>query len=185
MTRHSPIAAQTDSSAADWVTGANDPSRRCRRSMTPDLFPVAGAWDAIHRSDPKGGSHGRKPERRSARRTTTHGAHRRNRPCSAVSSDAECSAARLVKAAVLTGREKGISVGLFRPVSLWPFPYQPLRQLARKSRKFLVVEMNLGQMVEDVRLAVEGASPVSFYGRPGGGVPTPEEILGVVKKLIK
>ena len=95
------------------------------------------------------------------------------------------SAARLARAAVLAGLEKGISVGLFRPVSLWPFPYQPLRQLARKSRKFLVVEMNLGQMVEDVRLAIEGASPVSFYGRPGGGVPTPEEILGVVKKLIK
>ncbi|MBU2495831.1 MAG: 3-methyl-2-oxobutanoate dehydrogenase subunit beta, partial [Candidatus Omnitrophica bacterium] len=95
------------------------------------------------------------------------------------------SAARLVRAAVMAGRGKGMPIGLFRPVSLWPFPYQPLRQLAGKSCKFLVVEMNLGQMVEDVRLAVEGASPVSFYGRPGGGVPTPEEILGVVKKLIK
>jgi len=95
------------------------------------------------------------------------------------------SVARLARAAVLAGREKGISVGLFRPVSLWPFPYQPLRQFASKSRKFLVVEMNLGQMVEDVRLAVEGASPVSFYGRPGGGVPTPEEILRVVEKSIQ
>ena len=95
------------------------------------------------------------------------------------------SVARIAKAAVLDGREKGISLGLFRPISLWPFPYQPLRQLAGKSRKFLVVEMNLGQMVEDVRLAVEGASPVSFYGRPGGGVPTPEEILGIVNKSMQ
>lgn len=94
------------------------------------------------------------------------------------------SVARLAKAAVLAGREKGISVGLFRPVSLWPFPYQPLRRLAGKSRKFLTVEMNLGQMVEDVRLAVEGVSPVSFYGRPGGGVPTPEEILKIAQNLI-
>ncbi|MFH0795453.1 MAG: 3-methyl-2-oxobutanoate dehydrogenase subunit VorB [Candidatus Omnitrophota bacterium] len=96
------------------------------------------------------------------------------------------TSARISKAAVLAGREEGLPLGLFRPISLWPFPYQALRRLAgSRKRKFLVVEMNLGQMVEDVRLAVEGRCPVSFYGRPGGGVPTPEEILKVARKLIQ
>lgn len=95
------------------------------------------------------------------------------------------TSARISKAAVLAGREEGLPLGLFRPISLWPFPYQALRRLAEsRKRKFLVVEMNLGQMVEDVRLAIEGKCPVSFYGRPGGGVPTPEEILKVARKLL-
>ncbi len=93
------------------------------------------------------------------------------------------SCARITRAVVLAGRKEGLRLGLFRPISLWPFPYGPLASLAARKRHFLVVEMNLGQMVEDVRLATGGRVPVSFYGRPGGGVPTPEEISEVVAHL--
>jgi 2-oxoglutarate ferredoxin oxidoreductase subunit alpha len=66
---------------------------------------------------------------------------------------------------------------LHRPVSLYPFPSDRLAELAERARGFLVVEMNAGQMVEDVRLAVNGRAPVAFYGRMGGVVPLPEEVL--------
>jgi len=94
------------------------------------------------------------------------------------------TSARIAKAAVKAAREKGMKVGLLRPVTLFPFPDRPFREAAVKSKKFLVVEMNLGQMVEDVRLAVEGRRPVEFYGRPGGGVPTPGELLKVIQKAL-
>jgi 2-oxoglutarate ferredoxin oxidoreductase subunit alpha len=91
--------------------------------------------------------------------------------------------ARTVKTAVKKARKLGIKVGWFRPISLWPFPYAALTRLAEEPRVFLTVEMSSGQMVEDVRLAIGGQSPVLFYGRMGGGVPTVEEILDQVKKL--
>ena len=68
-------------------------------------------------------------------------------------------------------------VGWIRPITLWPFPSEQVNRAAKESRTFLVVEMSMGQMIEDVRLAVEGKAPVKFHGRPGGGVPTVEEIL--------
>ena len=68
-------------------------------------------------------------------------------------------------------------MGLFRPISLWPFPEPQLRELAKQMRGILVVEMSAGQMLEDVRLAVEGRCPVAFYGRMGGVMPLPDEIL--------
>jgi 2-oxoglutarate ferredoxin oxidoreductase subunit alpha len=74
---------------------------------------------------------------------------------------------------------------LFRPISLFPFPEQRLADLAKTARGFLVVEMNAGQMVEDVRLAVNGLAPVEFYGRMGGVVPLPDEVLSAIEKLIK
>jgi len=74
-------------------------------------------------------------------------------------------------------REKGLKVGLLRPMTLYPFPSAILRKLAESVDAFLTVEMNAGQMVEDVRLSVEGKKPVYFYGRMGGMIPTPEEIL--------
>jgi 2-oxoglutarate ferredoxin oxidoreductase subunit alpha len=92
------------------------------------------------------------------------------------------TAARISKAAVRSAREGGMKVGLIRPVTLFPFPDKPFAAAAGKAKKFLVVEMNLGQMVEDVRLAVDGRRPVEFYGRPGGGVPTPGELLKVIKR---
>ncbi len=95
-------------------------------------------------------------------------------------------AARIARAAVKTAAENGAKVGLIRPITLFPFPEEAFEMAAasRKLRRFLVIEMNNGQMVEDVRLAVRGKKPVEFYGRPGGGVPTPGELLKVIMKAL-
>ncbi len=87
------------------------------------------------------------------------------------------SAARIAQSAVKAARERGIRVGLFRPVTLWPFPYARLRALTHRTRRVLVVELNAGQMLEDVRLAVAPGATVEFFGRMGGLVPMPEDIL--------
>jgi len=86
------------------------------------------------------------------------------------------SAARVCRTAINVLAAQGVHVGLFRPITLYPFPYRPLRELSERMRKLMVVELSLGQMVEDARLAVEGRCPVEFYGRAGGVVPTPEEV---------
>ncbi len=91
---------------------------------------------------------------------------------------------RICKAAVQRARADGLKVGLIRPISLWPFPSQIISQaISLRAKIFLVVEMSNGQMVEDVRLAVEGKAEVKFYGRSGGGVPTEEAVLEEIKKL--
>ncbi len=83
-------------------------------------------------------------------------------------------------------REAGYRVGLLRPVTLYPFPYEPLAGLAAQVQGILTVEMNAGQMVEDVRTAVEGRVPVEFYGRMGGMIPSPEEVLEqLLTRLVK
>jgi 2-oxoglutarate ferredoxin oxidoreductase subunit alpha len=89
-------------------------------------------------------------------------------------------AARIAKGAIKRIREQGLKVGLIRPVSLWPFPHKVIKEFAKKVGHFFVFEMNMGQMVEDVKLALEGGSEVHFYGRPGGIVPTPLEISRVI-----
>jgi len=86
------------------------------------------------------------------------------------------SAARVCRTAVKLLAEQGVHVGLFRPITLYPYPYRPLRALSERMKKLMVVELSLGQMVEDAHLAVEGRCPVEFYGRAGGVVPTPEEV---------
>ncbi len=91
--------------------------------------------------------------------------------------------ARIARAALDQARERGLEVGLFRPISLWPFPYDALKVAARSARRVLVVEMSLGQMVEDVRLAIGDAKPVHFHGRTGGMNPAPREILDEIVKL--
>jgi len=92
------------------------------------------------------------------------------------------SMARLSRQVVNSLREEKVGAGLLRPITLWPFPREIIRKLAEKVRFFFVVEMNAGQMVEDVRLSVEGRVPVHFYGRMGGGVPTPLEVLEKVRE---
>ncbi len=92
-------------------------------------------------------------------------------------------AARIVRGAVNKAREEGIKVGWIRPITLWPFPTEQISKAADEFRIFLTVEMSLGQMVEDVKLAVTGKAPVLFYGRAGGGVPTVDEILDKIKEL--
>ncbi len=95
------------------------------------------------------------------------------------------TAGRIAQTAVKQARAQGLPVGLFRPVSLFPFPEQRLHELARQVRAMLVVEMNAGQMVQDVRLAVNGQVPVEFYGRMGGIVPFPDEVLDAIQRLVK
>ena len=97
------------------------------------------------------------------------------------------SSARISSAVVELAREQGIKVGILRPITLDPFPVKPIADLAARGVKgFLVAELNAGQMVEDVRLAVDGKTPVEHYGRMGGMLFTPEELLQVLKdKLIK
>lgn len=85
--------------------------------------------------------------------------------------------ARICKNVVRSAREKGIKAGMIRPKTVWPFPNEAFYQAAERARYILCVEMSMGQMVDDVRLAVNGRCPVAFYGRTGGVVPTPEEIL--------
>lgn len=91
--------------------------------------------------------------------------------------------ARVVQAAVKEAREEGIKVGCFRPVTLWPFPDQALKRLAKTTKAFLDVEMSMGQMVDDVKLAIECQRPVHFYGRTGGVIPEPSEILEQIRKI--
>ena len=92
--------------------------------------------------------------------------------------------ARICQKAMDIAREKGIKAGLLRPISLYPYPYQRLEELASQVKFMLSVELNSGQMVEDVRLAVKGKVPVSFYGRLGGMLPNPEEIVQQLEILI-
>jgi 2-oxoglutarate ferredoxin oxidoreductase subunit alpha len=90
--------------------------------------------------------------------------------------------ARIAQSAVEAAREKGLRVGLLRPQTLWPFPMPRLAALAEHVQQILVIEMNAGQMLEDVRLAVNGKVAVKFYGRMGGVIPMPEEILEVIEQ---
>jgi len=95
------------------------------------------------------------------------------------------TAARVCKTALERLAEKGIQVGMLRPITLWPYPYEPIRRLAEKIPRILVVELSLGQMVEDVRLAVEGRCPVRFYGRTGGIIPTPTEVAAEAERVAR
>ena len=93
------------------------------------------------------------------------------------------ASARVARSAVNAAREKGIRAGLFRPVTLWPFPVDGLRATLGTAKAYLDVEMNMGQMVDDVRLVVEGRAPVEFLGRAGGMIPTPEEVLARIEEI--
>ena len=93
------------------------------------------------------------------------------------------SSARIALGAMAAAREGGMKVGLLRPIGLWPFPSAPIAELAERVKGILVVEMSSGQMLEDVRLAVEGRTPIHFTGRMGGGVPTERAILEALKEL--
>ena len=94
------------------------------------------------------------------------------------------SAARIAEKAIEIAREEGIKAGLFRPITLWPFPEKQLREAAHGKRGVLVVEINAGQMIEDVRLSVNGEEPVEYFGRLGGIVPEPDEIVKAIKEKL-
>jgi 2-oxoglutarate/2-oxoacid ferredoxin oxidoreductase subunit alpha len=94
--------------------------------------------------------------------------------------------ARICKTVIDDLKPEGMRIGLFRPISLYPFPLHPIMALANQPsvRKFLTVEMSMGQMVEDVERAVQGKKPVHFYGRAGGIVPSPEEVTAEIRRLV-
>lgn len=92
--------------------------------------------------------------------------------------------ARVLKEAVDAGRAEGMRVGLLRPITLYPFPSAEIRRLASHAQAFAVVELSTGQMVEDVRLALEGRRPVEFYSRVGGNVPSTDAVLGFVREAL-
>lgn len=94
------------------------------------------------------------------------------------------TAARVAASAVEEAREEGLPVGIVRPITLFPFPRDFIRDAAKRVESFLVLELSSGQMVEDVELAVLGRAPVEFYGRMGGVVPSPEEYLEEIKKRL-
>ena len=94
-------------------------------------------------------------------------------------------ASRVAKNAVAEARAQGIKVGLIRPITLWPFPTKALRAAADKVKSFISVELSMGQMIEDVRLATESKRPVSLCNRAGGMIPTPDEVLAAISKAEK
>lgn len=92
--------------------------------------------------------------------------------------------ARIVNNVIKMAKKEGIKVGLIRPITLWPFPVKEFEKYGEVPKAFLSVELNAGQMVEDVRLAVNGKRPVHFYGRMGGMIPTQQEILDQIKQIL-
>ena len=95
------------------------------------------------------------------------------------------SAARISEKAIEIAREQGLKVGLFRPITLWPFPAKEIERMALGRKGILVAEINAGQMIEDVKLAVNGEEPVAHFGRLGGIVPEPEEIVEAIRTSFK
>ena len=94
-------------------------------------------------------------------------------------------AARVAKNAVVAAREEGIKVGLIRPITLWPFPKKPLLAAADKVKGFISVELNMGQMIEDIKLATECKKPVSLCNRAGGMIPSPDQVLEFIRNAQK
>ena len=95
------------------------------------------------------------------------------------------ASSRVSRSAVNTARAEGIKVGMVRPITLWPFPDKAIKATLPTAKQYLCVEMNMGQMVDDVRLVVQNEKPVSFFGRTGGIIPTPQEVLDEIRKLAK
>ena len=93
------------------------------------------------------------------------------------------TSARVAKTAIQIARSQGLKVGLFRPITLYPFPSQALLDLSQRTKKFISVEMNTGQMVEDVKLSVARDADVHFYGHPPGSPPVPEEVFEAIKNV--
>lgn len=92
---------------------------------------------------------------------------------------------RISKNAIMDARKKGIKVGMIRPITVWPFPKQALLNASKNVKSFLTVELNMGQMVDDVKLAINCSKPVYFYGRTGGVIMTPDEIVEQLEKIQK
>ena len=90
--------------------------------------------------------------------------------------------ARIVKGAIKRLRQDNLKIGMIRPITLWPFPSKAIKEIANKVTDFFVFEMSAGQMIEDVRLSLEGRGRIHFYGRPGGVIPTPIELYRIISR---
>ena len=105
-----------------------------------------------------------------------------------ITKDTDClvvafgTVARIAKGTINSAN--GMNIGLFRPISVWPFPYESLKEAVKNIKKVFVFEMNMGQMLEDVKIAIQGKAEIEFYGRPGGGVPSSEELLQFIKERL-
>ncbi len=95
------------------------------------------------------------------------------------------TSARICRSIVNQSRKEGIKTGLIRPITVWPCPSEIITERAEKTKDFCVVEMSLGQMIEDVRLAVLGNAEIHFHGRPGGGIPAESDIMKQLKEIVK
>jgi len=94
------------------------------------------------------------------------------------------TSSRICKEVQQQARAKGLKIGLIRPITLWPFPYKAIARASQKTREFLVVEMSLGQMIEDVKLSVMDRAALHFQGRPGGGVPGEDDIMEIIEHVL-
>jgi 2-oxoglutarate ferredoxin oxidoreductase subunit alpha len=94
------------------------------------------------------------------------------------------TSARVCMGAKKIAEKEGIKVGLFRPITLWPFPYEALGKFSESGKPILTVEMSLGQLVEDVRLSVLGKAPIHLLGHSGGVIPTEEEVFAEIRKIV-
>jgi 2-oxoglutarate ferredoxin oxidoreductase subunit alpha len=91
---------------------------------------------------------------------------------------------RICRSVMAEARAKGLKVGLIRPITVWPFPYATLREVAKTAKEYLVVEMSLGQMIEDVKLSVLDNAAIHFHGRPGGGIPAEKDIMEIIEHVL-
>jgi 2-oxoglutarate ferredoxin oxidoreductase subunit alpha len=95
------------------------------------------------------------------------------------------SCARIAKTAIKEARKEGLKVGMIRPITLWPFPAKMVNETSKRIKNFLCIEMNMGQMYEDIKMDIESDAKLDFYGRPGGAIPTPEELLEQIKNSMR
>jgi 2-oxoglutarate ferredoxin oxidoreductase subunit alpha len=158
-----PTIEPTEYDVSSWAVGAKGGERHVLNSM--NLDPEAHAKHVTHLSDKY------RMIQRNETRCETY-----------LTDDADTAIAaygitsRICKSVVNKLRDQGFKTGLFRPITLWPFPYEQVRKLTEHVKRFLVVELNTGQMVEDIRLGSEGRAEVNFFGKVGGLLPTEREI---------
>ena len=167
-----PEPKKVDASLKDWaLTGAEGRAQRVVKSF----FPVKGDLEEYNRHLQ------RKYAEISEKETRSEQMGHENPDVVLV---AYGTSARICKEVVKQASATGLRVGLIRPITLWPFPYLAVRAAGESATGILAVEMSAGQMVEDVRLAVEGRCPVHFHGRTGGGVPSSKEVLAKLREIV-
>ncbi|MDR4497323.1 MAG: 3-methyl-2-oxobutanoate dehydrogenase subunit VorB [Candidatus Scalindua sp.] len=164
---------KTDLSAKTWaLTGA----RGRKRNIIKSFYPVKGELEVFNIKLQK------KYHEIEAEEVRYEEIDTRNADIVIV---AYGTSARICREVLKDAKKQSLKIGMIRPITLWPFPSHCIARVAERVQSILTVEMSAGQMVEDVRLAVNGKCPVHFYGRTGGGIPSPKEILHKINELIQ